>query len=194
MRWILVVAVFLASAAHVLAQDAPEPDAPVLPAALSGVDPGLAKRLQRDAADVVADGMTLVLGYGTDGAIDRAGIERAIAVDRARQRATILRRLIEADLDADGRVTGAEIAVIAAAAEARYRGRVMMAHTAADTDADGTVTPDEARLAAQAFAMDRVSDADAARVLALMGLDLDGDGRLTMAELDMVARLMQRTD
>lgn len=191
MKWFLVAAMFLAPAAPALAQDAADDAEPALPAALARVDAGLAKRLQRDADDVVEDAMTLVLGHGADGAIDRAGVERSIAMDRARQRAILLRRLIEADLDADGNVTGDEIAVVAAAAEARFRGRVMMGHAAADADGDGTVTDAEARISAQAFAMDRVSDADAARALALMGLDLDGDGRLTLAELREVSRLMQ---
>jgi EF hand len=191
MRWILVVAVFLASAANLFAQDSGEVDETALPAALSRVDAGLAKRLQRDADDVVEDAMTLVLGYGADGAIDRAGIERSIAVERARQRAIVLRRLIEADLDADGSVTGDEIAVIAAAAEARFRGRVMMTHRAVDGNGDGTVSGDEARDWAQAFAMDRMSEADAARALSLMGLDLDADGRLTVTELLEVSRIMQ---
>jgi hypothetical protein len=191
MRWILVVAVFLASAAHVFAQDAPDAAETTLPAALSRVDAGLAKRLQRDAADVVEDAMTLVLGYGAEGAIDRAGIERSIAVERARQRAIVLRRLIEADLDADGSVTGDEIAVIAAAAEARFRGRVMMTHSSADGNGDGTVSGDEARDWAQSFAMDRMSEADAGRAFSLMGLDLDADGRLTVMELREVARMMQ---
>jgi hypothetical protein len=191
MRWILVVAMFLASAAQVLAQDAQDADEPALPTALARVDAGLAKRLQRDASDVIEDAMTLVLGYGANGAIDAAGIERSLAVERARQRAGVLRRLIEADLDADGDVAADEIAIIAAAAEARFRGRVMMGHTAADGDGDGNVTQTEARSWAQAVAMDRVSDADAARAMALMGLDLDGDGRLTLVELQDVTRLMQ---
>ncbi len=191
MRWLILVAVYLAQAANVLAQDAPDAAEPALPAELSRVDAGLAKRLQRDADDVVTDAMTLVLGYGRDGAIDPAGIERALAVDRARQRANVLRRLIEADLDADGTVSTDEINVIAAAAEARFRSRVMMGHASADGDGDGNVTWAEARTSAQSVAMDRVSDADAARAMALMGLDLDGDGRLTLAELRDVARLMQ---
>ncbi len=191
MRWFLVFGIFLASAAHALAQDVADDAEAVLPGALARVDAGLAKRLQRDADDVVTDAMTLVLGYGADGAIDRAGIETSIAVERARQRAIVLRRLIEADLDADGRVTTDEVTVIAAASEARFRGRVMMGHAAADADGDGTVTDGEARTWAQAFAMDRVSDADAARALSLMGLDLDGDGRLTLTELREVSRLMQ---
>jgi hypothetical protein len=193
MRWMFVVVVFLASALRLMAQEAPVPET-VLPGALARVEAGLAKRLQRDAGDVIEDAMTLVLGYGRDGGIDRAGIEQSLAVDRARVRANILRRLVEADLDADGTVTTDEIGIIAGAAEARYRGRVMFGHAAADADSDGRVTGDEARAQAQRAAMDQISDADAARSLALMGLDLDADGRLTLTELREVTRLMQTAE
>jgi hypothetical protein len=190
MQWILVVAVALCLATSVQAQEASEDEAAVMPAALSGVDGALAKRMQRDMGDVAADAMTLILGYGRDGAIDRAGIETWLAVERAVARAQVMRRMIEADLDADGTVTAAEIAVIAGAAEAGIRGRIMQNHALADGDGDGAVSAPEAAARAQGFAMDEVSEGDAARAMALMGLDMDGDGRLTLAEVDRAAQLM----
>ncbi|MFM2391016.1 MAG: hypothetical protein RLZZ437_2571 [Pseudomonadota bacterium] len=190
MQWILVVAVALCLATSVQAQEAAEDEAAVMPAALSGVDGALAKRMQRDMGDVAADAMTLILGYGRDGAIDRAGIETWLAVERAVARAQVMRRMIEADLDADGTVTAAEIAVIAGAAEAGIRGRIMQNHALADSDGDGAVSAPEAAARAQGFAMDEVSEGDAARAMALMGLDMDGDGRLTLAEVDRAAQLM----
>jgi hypothetical protein len=190
MQWILVVAVALCLATSVQAQEAAEEEAAVMPAALSGVDGALAKRMQRDMGDVAADAMTLILGYGRDGAIDRAGIETWLAVERAVARAQVMRRMIEADLDADGTVTAAEIAVIAGAAEAGIRGRIMQNHALADGDGDGAVSAPEAAARAQGFAMDEVSEGDAARAMALMGLDMDGDGRLTLAEVDRAAQLM----
>ncbi len=190
MQWVLVVAVALSLATQVQAQDAAEAEAEVMPVALAGVDGGLAKRMQRDMGDVAEEAMTLILGYGTGGAIGRDGISTWLAVERAAARAQVLRRMIEADLDGDGAVGSAEIAVIAAAAEARLRGRIMQNHALADADGDGAVSPAEATARAQAFAMERVSEGDAARAMALMGLDMDGDGRLTLAEVDEATQLM----
>jgi hypothetical protein len=188
MKWILVVAVSLCFATQVQAQDVEE--AVVMPVALAGVDGALAKRMQRDMGDVAEDAMTLILGYGTGGSIDRAGIETWLAVERATARAQVMRRIVEADLDADGTVSAAEIAVIAGAAEARVRGRIMQNHALADANGDGAVSAAEAAARAEAFAMERVSEGDAARALSLMGLDMDGDGRLTLAEVDEAAQLM----
>jgi hypothetical protein len=188
MKWVLFVAAALCFATQVQAQEAEE--AVAMPAALAGVDGALAKRMQRDMDDVAEDAMTLILGYGTGGGIDRAGIETWLSVERATARAQVMRRIIEADLNADGTVTAAEIAVIAGAAEARLRGRIMQNHALADVDGDGAVSGPEAAARAQAFAMERVSEGDAARALALMGLDMDGDGRLTLAEVDEAVRLM----
>lgn len=165
-----------------------------MPGALAGVDGALAKRMQRDMGDVADDAMTLILGYGRDGAIDREGIATWLDVERAVARAVVMRRFIEADLDADGTVAAAEIAVIMGAAEAGIRGRIMQGHKAADADGDGAVTTVEAAARAAAFAQEEVSEADAARAMALMGLDLNGDGRLTLAEVEEAARLMGAED
>ncbi len=188
MRWIMLACLMLPGAA--LAQEVVAEETVVLPAALANVDGRLAKQLQRDAGDVVEDAMSLILGFGRDGGIDRAGIAQSLDVERARLRAGVLRRMAEADLDADGTVTTAEIAVIAGAAEARYRGRVMFTHAEADGDGDGRVTDAEARARAQAVAMDAVSATDGERIMTLLGLDLDADGILTLTELREVARLM----
>jgi hypothetical protein len=188
MQWVLVVALALCLATQVQAQEAEE--AAAMPVALAGVEVALAKRMQRDMGDVSAEAMTLILGYGADGGIDRAGIETWLAVERAVARAQVMRRMVEADLNADGTVAAAEIAVIAAAAEAGVRGRIMQNHRLADADGDGAVSAAEAAARAEAFAMERVSEGDAARAMALMGLDMDGDGRLTLAEVDKAARLM----
>lgn len=190
MRWMMVMVMMGALTGVAQAQEAEVEVAP-MPQGLQSVAPALAKRLQRDTDDVVEDAMTLILGYGQDGSIDSAGIQQSLQVERARQRANVIRRLVEADLDADGTVTTAEVGIIAGAAAARIRGRIMLGHAAADTDGDGRVTADEARARADAVAMEAVSEADATRALSLMGLDLDGDGILTLAELAEVSRLMR---
>jgi hypothetical protein len=190
MQWILIVGVALCLATSAQAQEAAEEEVAVMPVALAAVDGALAKRMQRDMGDVAEDAMTLIMGYGQDGAIDRAGIGTWLAVERAVARAQVMRRIVEADLNADGTVAAAEITVIAAAAEARLRGRIMQNHALADADGDGAVSAIEATARAEAFALERVSEGDGARALALMGLDMDGDGRLTLAEVDAAARLM----
>lgn len=200
MQWFLVVALALCLATSVQAQEAADgqvdgqadgqADAMAMPVALAGVDGALAKRMQRDMGDVTEDAMTLILGFGTGGSIDRAGIATWLAVERAAARAQVMRRMIEADLDADGTVAATEIAVIAGAAAARLRGRIMQNHALADADGDGAVSGPEAAARAAAFAMERVSEADGVRAMALMGLDMDGDGRLTLAEVDKAGQLM----
>jgi EF hand len=194
MRLMMALAVCgtLGGAASAQDADSDAPDDPALmPQGLQSIAPALAKRLQRDADDVIEDAMTLILGYGTNGGIDTAGIRQSLQVDRAGARANVIRRLVEADLDADGTVTTAEAGIIAGAAAARIRGRIMLSHAAADADGDGRVTQDEARTRADAMAMEQVSETDADRALSLMGLDLDADGILTLSELAEVTRLMR---
>ncbi len=147
----------------------------------------LAKRLATNPGAVMAAAGDLIHGYGSKGSIDRQGILQALALDRAAVRARAMVPLIAADLDADGRVTGAEMAVVAAAADAATRGRLMRAQGAADGDGDGVVTQAEALAFGKAEAMARVDAGDEARLMAYLTLDLDGDGRLTLAEVEEAA-------
>lgn len=164
-----------------------------MPAALQGVPEAMAKRLQRAPDDFVEDAASLILGYGQGGGIDREGITQYVQVERARARASALRRMWEADLNADGAVTGAELGVLVAAAEARYRGRMLLTHEAADGDADGTVTAVEMLAKANVMALDQFSAADEERTMGMLYLDLDADGRLTLDEVREVARMMGET-
>jgi hypothetical protein len=194
MRWILMV-VMLMMGLPAWAQEADEAEvaeAP-MPAALAGVPDAMAKRLRRAPDDFVEDAASLILGYGRDGGIDRDGIGQFVAVERARARAGALRRMWEADLDADGSVTTVELGVLVAAAEARYRGRMLLTHEAADADADGTVTAVEMLAKANVMALDMFSAADEERVMAMLSLDLNGDGSLTLDEVREVARMMGET-
>jgi EF hand len=190
---IILVALIWALATPVLAQDAEPPAEKPMPAALSGVPETLAKRLRRAPDDFVADAASLILGYGRDQGIDRAGIAQYVAVERARARAGALRRMWEADLNADGAVTQAELGVLVAAAEARYRGRMMLTHEAADGDGDGTVTAVEMLAKANVMALEQFSVADEERAMAMLTLDLNGDGTLSLDEVREVARMMGDT-
>lgn len=187
MRWIWVVLMMWAG--PVWAQEAEVAEAP-MPAALAGVPEALAKRLRRAPDDFVEDAASLILGYGRDGGIDRDGMAKFVAVERARARAGALRRMWEADLDANGAVSRSEIGVMVAAAEARYRGRMLLTHEAADTDADGTVSAVEMVARANVMALDQFSAADEERVMGMLYLDLNADGTLTLDEVREVARMM----
>lgn len=188
----ILVAILVLLALPVWAQDAEVAEKP-MPAALAALPQALAKRLQRAPDAFVEDAASLILGYGRDGGIDRDGIAQFVAVERARARAGALRWMWEADLNADGAVTGAELGVLVAAAEARYRGRMMLTHEAADGDADGTVSSQEMIAKANVMALDQYSAADEERVLGMLYLDLNADGRLTLDEVREVARMMGET-
>lgn len=149
----------------------------------------LVKRLAANPEAVKAAAGDLIHGHGTDGGIDRQGILQAVALDRAAARARAMVPLVAADLDADGQVTGPEMAVVAKAADAAYRGRLMRAQGQADGDGDGTVSRVEAFAFADAEAMRRVDAGDEARLMAYLTLDINGDGRLTLAEVDEAADL-----
>jgi Ca2+-binding EF-hand superfamily protein len=156
-------------------------------AGAEGVPAKLARRLASNPEGVKAAAGDLIHGHGTDGAIDRAGILQALALDRAAARARALVPLTAADLDGDGQVTAPEMAAVARAADAAYRGRLMRAFEAADDDGNGSVTGPEAMAYARAEGVRQVDAADEARLLALLTLDQNGDGRLTLAEVEAAA-------
>lgn len=153
----------------------------------STVPAKLAKRLATNPDAVMAAAGDLIHGHGAGGGIDRQGILQAVALDRAAARARAALPLIAADLDADGQVTAAEMGIVAASADAAYRGRLMRAQAQADGDGDGTVTRAETFAFAEAEGLRRVDAADEARLMAYLTLDLDGNGRLTLQEVEEAA-------
>jgi hypothetical protein len=186
-RMLLLILMALGNPAR--AQDAPVPVP--LPAALAGVPDVLADRLRRAPDDFVADAGMVILGYGTAGGITADGLATYVQVVEAAARGNVLRRMVEADLNADGTIAPPEIAVIALAAEAGVRGRIMLNHAAADLDGDGAVIWDEAVARADVLAADALSGVERERLAAMMTLDLNADGTLTFVEVEEVARLMQ---
>lgn len=153
----------------------------------STVPAKLAKRLATNPDAVMAAAGDLIHGYGAGGGIDRQGILQAVALDRAAARARAALPLIAADLDADGQVTATEMGIVAASADAAYRGRLMRAQAQADGDGDGTVTRAETFAFAEAEGLRRVDAADEARLMAYLTLDLDGNGTLTLPEVEEAA-------
>ena len=145
--------------------------------ALAALPPDVAERIaaRPDRWRDLALGM--VHGHGRDGALVQADIDRASALDRAFFRARALHPLMEADLDNDGAVTLAEASARAGVLGLTGRRRLMLTQAAADGGGDGTATTVELRAFAEAAALDATTGAEAAMTAALMGLDLDGDGR-----------------
>lgn len=164
--------VFLACLALLLA---------ALPLRAAPLAPGLVERVRADPDRFLEDAAGLILGYGRDGQIDAAGVERFLSVQRAKLRVAALRRLMLADLDADGAVTSDELAVLLAAEGAGPRGRLAMAHLRADADGDGTVSA--AELAAHGRTVAQVLPPGLADLRSILAFDRDGDGAVGLVEL-----------
>ena len=161
--------------------------------ALAEDDP-LAEAMARNPERFEARAIDLIAGFGDADGLRLAGIETHIALERAGARASSLRRFLAMDLDADGSVTREELAVAQHAASAQGRGRMERQFTAAD--ADGSSTVDQAEMAAfgAAAALAGLGEADANLLRALMQLDADKNGALTVAEVSAaVARLDDAT-
>lgn len=143
----------------------------------------LAAALSRNPDRVAARLIDLVAGFGGPSGLTEDGVEEHIALERAAARASAMRRFLAMDLDADGAVAPAELAAVQRAAGAEARGRMARQAAAADADGDGTMDPDEIRAAGQAEALRALDDEDAALLRAVLRLDRDGDGAVTLAEV-----------
>lgn len=148
-----------------------------------GVPDAVLKRLKaapEPFLDLAAD---LIHGFGGAQGIDRAGIARFVALERAEARAGALRRIYLADLDFDSTVSREEIAQVAAAASAAMRGRLWKLHAAADADGDGVATAVEMAGFAKAEALRAFSVADEAEVMSVLAFDSDANGWVDLAEV-----------
>ncbi len=150
--------------------------------ALALPDP-MAKRIKAVPDRFLDLAALLIHGFGADGSIDHAGIERAISLDRAGARASALRRLLAADLDGNGAVATSEISVAAGAASAATRARLITTHSRADTNGDGVVDAFELSAHARAESLRAVSESEVALLRAVLSCDQDGDGAVDMAEV-----------
>ncbi len=138
-------------------------------------------------ADRVID---LIAGFGGPEGLRPDGIAAHIALERAGARASALRRFLAMDLDADGTVVREELATSQHAASAQTRGRMARQFAAADADDDGQVDAGEMAAAGQAAGIRALGEDEAKVLRALMTLDADGDGALSVAEVEAaVARL-----
>lgn len=146
-------------------------------------DARLQKLIAQRAEAVVAEGTRLILGYGADGALDAAGLARAIAHERAALREAARAMLLRADLDGDGAVGAAERALHENTLSARMRAQMRTAFDQADADGDGTASSAEISTHAARLGLEKFDETDAADLRAYLELDQDGDGRLTVEEL-----------
>lgn len=146
--------------------------------------PGATLDRMRERPDAsVQEAAALILGYGGAGGLSVSDIESAIAAEKARLRAREIRRLLEADLNADLMVTGDELSVLLRAASATMRGRLLVWHRNADTDSDGTVRWAELRGHADKRAVAGMSEAAMAAMRAMMTFDLNGDDHVVLDEV-----------
>lgn len=151
-----------------------------LPEAL---DEALDKAIAKNPERFLAVAEDLVAGFGGPEGLTLAGIEEHVALERASARASAMRRLLAMDLDGDGSVAREELQVVQRAASAVARGRLERQFAAADRDKDGAIGAAEMRADAEAAALKALGEAEADVLRALMALDSDGNGALTLAEL-----------
>ena len=152
------------------------------------------KKLQAAPDVFLASAAQLIYGFGTDGAIDAAGIDGFIAAERARIRARDMTQYLAADINNDGDISKGEVATLAASAQASKRGRLQRGFDQADSDANGMVSMAELRGFAQGTAMAQMSAADADVLKALLQFDANGNGTVAMEEVAAgVSALMDGT-
>jgi Ca2+-binding EF-hand superfamily protein len=150
----------------------------------------LVEAMDKDPTKFVERVIDLIAGFGDDTGLLPEGIEAHIALERAGARASALRRFMALDLDANGVVARAELAVGQHAATASARGRMERQFAAADLDGDGSIDAGELARAGQAAAMRAMGEEEAELLRALMRLDADGDGALTVEEVETAVAQM----
>ncbi len=152
-------------------------------AGAQGLSDAVLKQVQADPAPFLTLAADLIHGFGGEKGIDRAGVDRFVALERAAARASALRRLAVADLDFDGAVTAAELAVLAAATSAKARGRLWALLEKADGNGDRVVSAAEAAGFGRAEAMRAFSPGDEAVARAVLTFDSDADGWVSLDEV-----------
>lgn len=169
-----------------------EPDASARAIAAFDTLPGGVQRQLRNAPVRYVERMAeLIIGYGRAGVIDPEGIDAFIAVERARVRAYHLRRLLLGDLNGDGAVSRPELAVLQRTVSARQRGLQELAFRRADENEDAVVSAVELRAHAQRRALEALTRDDAAELRALMSMDIDASGGVTLDEVMAVVAALR---
>lgn len=155
--------------------------------AAAGLPAAVVKRIQSSPDRAEEAVVMLIAGSGTGGGISQAQIETAMSLRLADARASVLSRLLAADLDNDGTVVAGELEALAAASGARNRGWLAVAAAHADRNGDGALDAGELRQFAAVEADGEVPSREIATMRGVMRFDVDGDGRVTLAEYRAVA-------
>lgn len=159
-----------------------------------GEEDKLAEAMARDPARFEAQAIDLIAGFGGPDGLRPEAIETHIALERAGARASAIRRFLAMDLDADGAVTRDELGVSQRAASAAGRGRMERQFVAADADGNSVVDTGEMAAAGAAAGLAALGEAEAGVLRAMMRLDADGDGALSVKEVSAaVARVGDAT-
>lgn len=187
---IIFALISVAPVARAQGTDGPDATAALLEGLVARTPGALLARVSDQPDRFLREAAGLILGYGRDGRIDPAGIEDAIATERANLRARDVRRLLMADLDDDLNVDGRELDVAIAAASATMRGRLMGWHMDADLDRDGTVAWAELRAFAKASSLSALDEEAAGAMRAVMVFDMDGDGFVSVPEVRQALELL----
>lgn len=144
------------------------------------------------APDVFMEQMAgLILGYGGAEGLNGTGIANYLAVNKAYIRAREMRRFLVADLNNDAQVTLDEMNILIQTENARSRGRLLVGFYKADTDGNDTVSMGEVRSFAEARASGAITQNDASLLEALVTLDLNGDGYVSLDEIIEIVSAFQ---
>lgn len=143
----------------------------------------LLKTIKADPAGYLDSVSGLIAAYGAADGITVEQVDGSVALLRAKARALAMTGLLTADLDGDGSVTREEVLVTEAAADARARARLEKSFVHADANGDATVSADELADTGAMAAISALSPARMAQIKVLMGFDVDGDGKVTLAEV-----------
>jgi hypothetical protein len=141
------------------------------------------RQVKSDPAPFLDLAANLIHGFGGARGIDRVGVDRFVALERAEGRASALRRLQVADLNFDGAITRDEMAVLVAAAAAKSRGRLWALFERADGSGDAVVKADEMLAYGRTEAMTSFSVADEALVRSVLTFDANADGLVALDEV-----------
>lgn len=153
----------------------------------------LAEAMARSPARFEAQAIDLIAGFGGPDGLSADGIETHIRLERAAARASAMRRFLAMDLDADGAVGRDELAVTQAAASAQGRGRLERQFVAADVDGNDRVDAAEMAAAGLAAGMQALDEGKAGVLRAMLRLDSNADGALTVAEVSAAVALAQES-
>ena len=166
----------------------------LLAGAARAEEDALAEEMTRNPARFEARAIDLIAGFGGPGGLRLEGIEAHVALERAGARASAMRRFLAMDLDADGSVDRNELATVQHAASAQGRGRMERQFAAADADGDAVVNAGEIAAAGTAAGLAALGEEEAGLLRAMLRLDANGDGALSVAEVSAaIARASDAT-